>query len=87
MTVKTKAKTSSFKKDNEVTLKVANTEIKIGSTYEVIGKLDRSAPDGFQKNNTTKGIIENEKSKLYYRQRLYDRQGTETQSRKPFRYF
>ena len=58
MTTKTKAKTSSFKKDNEVTLKVANTEIKIGSTYEVIGKLDRSAPDGFQKNNTTKYLHE-----------------------------
>jgi len=38
----------------EVTFKVANTEITIGNQYEVTGKLDMDAPDGFRQHNTTK---------------------------------
>lgn len=39
-------------------IKVSNTEIVIGSTYEIIGKIDRDAPLGMQAFNTTKYLFE-----------------------------
>lgn len=44
--------------DNRVVLQIANTEIIIGKTYEVVGKRDADAPSGFVENNTTKFLIE-----------------------------
>lgn len=38
-------------------IKIANTEITIGHTYEVIGKKDLDAPDGFQQYSTTKYLM------------------------------
>jgi len=47
------------KKTAEVTsFKVANTEIILGQTYEVVPKFDADAPDGFQKFGTTKLLME-----------------------------
>ena len=43
--------------DKRVTIRVANTDIHIGETYEVIGKRDLDAPSGFIKNNTTKLLM------------------------------
>ncbi len=43
--------------DKRVTVKVANTEIHIGETYEVVGKIDRDAPSGFIENNTSKLLM------------------------------
>lgn len=43
--------------DKRVTVKVANTEVHIGETYEVIGKKDLDAPSGFIENNTTKLLM------------------------------
>ena len=45
-------------KKDAVKFKIENTEIIIGDTYEIVGKLDRDAPDGFQKFNTTKVLME-----------------------------
>jgi len=44
--------------NSQTTIRVANTDIIIGSTYEIVGKLDRDAPDGFQTFNTTKLLME-----------------------------
>lgn len=44
------------KQDNQV-IRVANTDIVIGQTYEIIGKKDMDAPEGFQQFNTTKYLI------------------------------
>lgn len=38
-------------------IRVANTDIILGSTYELIGKKDFDAPDGFQNYSTTKYLI------------------------------
>jgi hypothetical protein len=43
--------------NKRVTIKVANTEIHIGETYEVIGKRDLDAPSGFIEHNTTKLLM------------------------------
>lgn len=43
--------------NKRVTLKVANTELHIGETYEVVGKLDRDAPSGFIEHNTSKLLM------------------------------
>lgn len=57
--METKAKTvrgnvPSTKKDNTIVLTIQNSTIKIGETYEVSPKLDRTAPDGMQEKETTK---------------------------------
>lgn len=52
-----KTKSPVSKSSNVSKIKVANTEIVIGNIYEVIGKKDYNAPDGFQKFNTTKYLI------------------------------
>lgn len=39
------------------TIKVKNTEIVLGQTYEVIGKKDYDAPNGFQEHGTTKLLM------------------------------
>ncbi len=46
-----------YVEDRRVTVKVANTDIHIGETYEVIGKRDLDAPSGFIENNTTKLLM------------------------------
>lgn len=38
-------------------IRVAKTDIIIGQTYEIIGKIDRDAPTGFQQFNTTKYLM------------------------------
>ncbi len=43
--------------DKRATIRVANTDIHIGETYEVIGKRDLDAPSGFIENNTTKLLM------------------------------
>lgn len=43
--------------NSRVTIKVANSEIHIGETYEVIGKVDKDAPSGFIEHNTTKLLM------------------------------
>ncbi len=43
--------------NKRVTIKVANTELHIGETYEVIGKRDMDAPSGFIENNTSKLLM------------------------------
>lgn len=43
--------------NKRVTVKVANTDIHIGETYEVIGKRDLDAPSGFIEHNTTKLLM------------------------------
>jgi len=55
---RTTAKATGYKPVNQSKIKVANTEIIIGDTYEIIGKLDRLAPDGMQRKNTTKFLHE-----------------------------
>ena len=45
-----------IKKDPQK-IKVAKTDIIIGQTYEIIGKKDMDAPDGFQQFNTTKYLM------------------------------
>jgi hypothetical protein len=45
---------TSLKKDNRTTLKIANSTIIIGETYEVRPKTDYTAPDGMQRAGTTK---------------------------------
>jgi hypothetical protein len=54
----TKTKTSQKVEDKKQRIKVANTEIIIGETYEIIPKKDMDAPSGFQQYNTTKLLIE-----------------------------
>lgn len=54
----TKRVTSKKVEDKKVRIQVANTEIVIGDTYEVIPKKDMDAPSGFQQFNTTKLLIE-----------------------------
>lgn len=49
---------TSLKKDNRTTLKIANSTIVIGETYEVRPKMDYTAPDGMQKAGTTKLLHE-----------------------------
>lgn len=55
--------------DRRVTIRVANTDIHIGETYEVIGKRDMDAPSGFIENNTSKLLMEGIKE---YRSVPYD---------------
>lgn len=43
--------------NKRVTVQVANTELHIGETYEVIGKRDLDAPSGFIEHNTTKLLM------------------------------
>jgi hypothetical protein len=43
--------------NKRVTVRVANTDIHIGESYEVIGKRDLDAPSGFIENNTTKLLM------------------------------
>jgi hypothetical protein len=45
-------------KKTETKFKVANTEIIIGQTYEVVPKKDANAPSGFQQYGTTKLLME-----------------------------
>lgn len=49
----TRGKTS-LTKDTRTTLKIANTIIIIGQTYDVRPKVDKTAPDGMQRAGTTK---------------------------------
>lgn len=42
---------------NDITFKVQNFEIKLGESYEITGKLDLDAPEGFRAHNTTKYLI------------------------------
>jgi hypothetical protein len=42
---------------NNIVLKIANTEIIVGKTYEVVGKRDADAPSGFIENNTSKFLM------------------------------
>lgn len=51
----------STKKDNTIILNIANSSIKIGETYEVSPKRDKSAPDGMQEKETTKFLNEGNK--------------------------
>lgn len=45
-------------KEDDILIKVQNTTIKIGDSYEVVGKMDLDAPDeAFKKHNTTKYLI------------------------------
>lgn len=44
--------------EKQTVIRVANTDIILGTTYEVIGKKDLDAPDGFQAYNTTKLLME-----------------------------
>jgi len=53
-----KNKKTSLTKDTRTILKVANTEIVIGETYEVRPKIDYTAPDGMLKAGTTKYLHE-----------------------------
>jgi hypothetical protein len=53
-----KKPTSQKVEDKKQRIKVANTEIVIGETYEIIPKKDMDAPSGFQQFNTTKLLIE-----------------------------
>lgn len=55
---KTRGKGTSLKKDNRTTLKIANSTIVIGETYEVRPKVDYTAPDGMQRAGTTKLLHE-----------------------------
>lgn len=72
----TKKTYSSSKRDNEVILKIANSFIKIGESYEVVPKKDVSAPDGMQQRGTTKFLHEgNKESRAVYfdeSRRAYD---------------
>ena len=43
---------TSLKKDNRTILKIANSTIVIGETYEVRPKMDYTAPDGMQRAGT-----------------------------------
>lgn len=54
----TKKATPKHIANKQVILRVANTDVIIGTTYEVIGKKDMDAPLGFQEFNTTKYLIE-----------------------------
>lgn len=49
---------TSLKKENRTVLKIANSTIIIGETYEVRPKVDYSAPDGMQRAGTTKFLHE-----------------------------
>lgn len=50
-------------------IRVANTDIVIGETYEIVGKKDMSALEGLQKHNSTKWLIPGIKE---FRGVLYD---------------
>lgn len=43
---------------NDIIFNVQNFEVKLGESYEVTGKLDLDAPDGFVKYNTTKYLMQ-----------------------------
>lgn len=60
--------TASTKKDNAIKIKIQNSYITIGETYEVSPKIDRGAPDGMQEKETTKFLNEGNKEirSVYY---------------------
>lgn len=57
-TTKPRGQKTSLKKDNRTILKIANSTIVIGETYEVRPKIDYTAPDGMQRAGTTKLLHE-----------------------------
>ena len=58
----TRGTTATLKKDNAIKIKVANSTITIGETYEISPKIDRTAPDGMQEKETTKFLNEGNKT-------------------------
>ena len=59
---------ASAKKDNEIIIKISNSYIKVGETYEISSKRDGTAPDGMQDKETTKFLNEGNKEirSIYY---------------------